>query len=117
VATKTYHDIEIQASLSGPRLSAVDRGTAISAIETNLGRQAVAGVSRYATRVSLEAVLRATIHESGLRITETQAVERELDASRSAPSSLIAEMEREALQLAGEALARTLSRHFAKTGS
>lgn len=113
-ARDTYHDIDVRASLSGPRVSVMDRSAAISAIGTSLGRQTVADVSRHATHVSVEAVLQATIHESGLRITEARTVERELDGTGSVPAVLIAGMEQEALELAGEALARTLSQYFAK---
>ena len=61
MALGTYHDIEIRASIHGPRLSSVDRRAAISSIQASVGSEAVAGVAEHATRVSLQAILEATM--------------------------------------------------------
>jgi hypothetical protein len=111
MASTTYHDIEVRAFIDGPRFFSVDRGAAISSIQANLGPQAIDGVPRYATRVSLQATLEATSHESGLGFTETQTVERESVGSGLPSSVIIAEMERDAVQRAGQALADMLSEH------
>jgi hypothetical protein len=110
-AANAYHDIEIEATLDGPRSWSVDRSAAISAIRLHLGSTAASGIAQHGTRMSLRVTLRAMEQDSGLAFVETQAAERELTASDKASLPVVAEMEQEAAGAAGEALARTLAQY------
>jgi hypothetical protein len=112
VASKTYHDIEIEVVVDPPQTSTIDRSAAIAAIKESLGSKAVRSIAQYATRVELRVTMRASVHEDGSKLVSTHLIDRELQKKQQPSPETLAEMEFEAAKKVVKDLAAQLARHI-----